>query len=74
MRAGGSGHAVVELAVREEYSPEQGAAAHCGIFGGSVTVQPAPLNAVVPCSHHSVSPPKRGCVELCTQLSEGTVR
>jgi uncharacterized protein YbjT (DUF2867 family) len=46
--AAGVGHAIVELAGPEEYSPEQVATALGGILGQAVAVQAAPLSAVVP--------------------------
>jgi uncharacterized protein YbjT (DUF2867 family) len=46
--AGGKGKQIVELAGPEEYSPDQVAAALGQILGKPVTVQHAPLSAVVP--------------------------
>lgn len=46
--AGGEGHAIVELAGPEEYSPEEVASELGRIFGRGVSVQAAPLSAVVP--------------------------
>ncbi len=48
LMAGGRGHAIVELAGPEEYSPEQVATALGGILGRAVSVQSAPLSVVVP--------------------------
>lgn len=48
LMAGGRGHAIVELAGPEEYSPEQVAVALGVILGRAVPVQAAPLSAVVP--------------------------
>ena len=46
--AGGHGHAIVELAGPEEYSPEDVASALSGMLGRSVAAHVAPLSAVVP--------------------------
>jgi len=46
--AGGRGHAIVELAGPEEYSPEDVATELSGILGRAVAIQAAPLSAVVP--------------------------
>lgn len=46
--AGGHGHAIVELAGPEEYSPEDVASALSKIFGRNVAAHVAPLSAVVP--------------------------
>lgn len=46
--AGGRGHAIVELAGPEEYSPEDVATELSGILGRVVAIQAAPLSAVVP--------------------------
>ncbi|MGQ0694216.1 MAG: NmrA family NAD(P)-binding protein, partial [Nitrospiraceae bacterium] len=46
--AGGNGRQFVEMAGPEDYSPEQAAAALGQLLGRTVTVQHAPLSAVVP--------------------------
>ena len=48
LMAGGRGHAIVELAGPEEYSPEDVATQLGGVLGRAVAVQAAPLSAVVP--------------------------
>ena len=46
--AGGHGKQIVEMAGPEEYSPDQAASALSQILGKMVTIQHAPLSAVVP--------------------------
>lgn len=48
LMTGGYGKQIVEMAGPEEYSPDQAASALSQILGKTVTVQHAPLSAVVP--------------------------
>ena len=76
LMAGGRGHAIVELAGPEEYSPEQVATALGGILGRAVTVQSAPLSAVVPTftSFGFSTEAAELFEEMYTAFSKGAVR
>ncbi len=73
--AGGRGHAIVELAGPEEYSPEDVAAALGRIIGRAVVTQVAPLSAVVPTfTSFGFSEEAAGLFEeMYTSFSKGAV-
>jgi len=74
--AGGRGHAIVELAGPEEYSPEQVATALGAILGRAVSVQAAPLSVVVPTfTSFGFSTEAAGLFEeMYTAFSKGALR
>lgn len=73
--AGGHGHAIVELAGPEEYSPEDVASALSKIFGRNVAAHVAPLSAVVPTfTSFGFSEEAAGLFEeMYTSFSKGAV-
>ena len=73
--AGGHGHAIVELAGPEEYSPEDVASALSGMLGRSVAAHVAPLSAVVPTfTSFGFSEEAAGLFEeMYTSFSKGAV-
>ena len=73
--AGGHGHAIVELAGPEEYSPEDVASALSRMLGRSVAAQFAPLSAVVPTfTSFGFSEEAAGLFEeMYTSFSKGAV-
>ncbi len=75
LMAGGRGHATVELAGPEEYSPEDVAAALGRIIGRAVVAQAAPLSAVVPAfTSFGFSEEAAGLFEeMYTSFSRGAV-
>jgi uncharacterized protein YbjT (DUF2867 family) len=73
--AGGHGHAIVELAGPEEYSPEDVASALSRMLGRSVAAHVAPLSAVVPTfTSFGFSEEAAGLFEeMYTSFSKGAV-
>lgn len=76
LMAGARGHAIVELAGPEEYSPEQVATALGAILGRAVSVQAAPLSVVVPTfTSFGFSTEAAGLFEeMYTAFSKGALR
>ncbi len=73
--AGGSGHAIVELAGPEEYSPDQVAVEFGRLLGRKVEAQAAPLSAVVPTmtSFGFSNEAARLFEEMYASFSKGTI-